>query len=85
MTDLGTFGLDPVGEAINNHGVIVGQSSTGAWIWSNGTFQNLNDLIPSGSGFTLTDATAINDNGQIVATGTSNSTGQTHAFLLTPS
>ena len=85
MTDLGTFGLDPVGEAINNHGVIVGQSSTGAWIWSNGTFQNLNNLIPTGSGFTLTDATAINDNGQIVATGTSNSTGQTHAFLLTPS
>jgi probable HAF family extracellular repeat protein len=85
MTDLGTFGLDPVGEAINNHGVIVGQSSNGAWIWSNGTFQNLNNLIPSGSGFTLTDATAINDNGQIVANGTNNSTGQTHAFLLTPS
>src|SRR5262252_1589692 len=67
ITDLGTFGLDPVGEAINNHGVIVGQSSTGAWIWSNGTFQSLNNLIPPGSGFTLTDATAINDNGQIVA------------------
>jgi probable HAF family extracellular repeat protein len=85
MTDLGTFGLDPVGEAINDHGVIVGQSSNGAWIWSNGTFQNLNNLIPPGSGFTLTDATAINDNGQIVANGTNNSNGQTHAFLLTPS
>jgi probable HAF family extracellular repeat protein len=83
MTDLGTFGLDPVGEAINNHGVIVGQSGNGAWIWSNGVFQNLNNLIPPGSGFTLTDATAINDNGQIVANGR-NSTGQTHAFLLTP-
>ena len=84
MTDLGTFGLDPVGEAINNHGVIVGQSGNGAWIWSNGVFQNLNNLIPPGSGFTLTDATAINDNGQIVANG-SNSSGQTRAFLLTPS
>ena len=84
MTDLGTFGLDPVGEAINNHGVIVGQSGNGAWIWSNGTFQNLNNLIPPGSGFTLNDATAINDNGQIVVNGT-NATGQTHAFLLTPS
>jgi probable HAF family extracellular repeat protein len=83
MTDLGTFGLDPVGEAINDHGVIVGQSGTGAWIWSNGVFQNLNNLIPPGSGFTLTDATAINDNGQIVANGR-NSTGQEHAFLLTP-
>jgi probable HAF family extracellular repeat protein len=84
MTDLGTFGLDPVGEAINDRGVIVGQSGTGAWIWSNGVFQNLNNLIPPGSGFTLDNATAINDNGQIVANGR-NSTGQTHAFLLTPS
>ena len=83
MTDLGTFGLDPVGEAINNHEVIVGQSGNGAWIWSNGTFRNLNNLIPPGSGFTLNAATAINDNGQIVANG-SNATGQTHAFLLTP-
>ena len=53
ITDLGTFGLDPVGEAINNHGVIVGQSSLGAWIWSEGLFQNLNNLIAPGSGFTL--------------------------------
>jgi probable HAF family extracellular repeat protein len=84
MTDLGTFGLDPVGEAINNHGVIVGQSGNGAFVWSNGTFQALNNLIPPGSGFTLDDATAINDNGQIVANGHTAS-GQEHAFLLTPS
>ena len=84
MTDLGTFGLDPVGEAINNHGVIVGQSGNGAWIWSGGTFQNLNTLIPPGSGFTLDNATAINDNGQIVANGY-NAQGQEHAFLLTHS
>jgi probable HAF family extracellular repeat protein len=83
INDLGPFGLDPVGEAINNHGVIVGQSGNGAWIWSGGTFQNLNNLIPAGSGFILDDATAINDNGQIVANG-HNSTGQEHAFLLTP-
>ena len=62
ITDLGTFGLDPVGEAINNHGVIVGQSSLGAWIWRGGVVQNLNNLIPPGSGFTLDNATAINDN-----------------------
>jgi hypothetical protein len=60
--------------------VIVGQSGSGAWVWSGGTFQNLNSLIPSGSGFTLDNATAINDNGQIVATGY-NSVGQEHAFL----
>lgn len=84
MTDLGTFGLDPVGQAINDNGQIVGESSTGAWVWSNGVFQNLNNLIPANSGFTLTNATAINDNGQIVADGTNNTTGQQHAFLLTP-
>ncbi len=84
MTDLGTFGLDPVGEAVNNHGVIVGQSGVGAWVWSGGTFQNLNSLIPPGSGFTLDNATAINDNGQIVANGY-NAQGQEHAFLLTHS
>jgi hypothetical protein len=38
MTDLATFGLDPVAEAISNHGVIAGQSGAGAWVWS-GTFQ----------------------------------------------
>jgi probable HAF family extracellular repeat protein len=83
MTDLGTFGLDPVGEAINNNGVIVGQSGNGAFVFNGGAFQSLNNLIPPGSGFTLNDATAINDNGQIVANGY-NTTGQTHAFLLTP-
>ena len=83
MTDLGTFGLDPVANAINNHGVIVGQSGNGAWVWSNGSFQNLNNLIPANSGFTLNNATAINDNGQIVANG-SNAQGQQHAFLLSP-
>ena len=82
ITDLGTFGLDPVGGAINNHGLIVGQSSHGAWIWSGGVFQDLNNLIPPGSGFTLDNATAINDNGQIVASG-SNAQGQEHALLLT--
>ena len=39
---------------------------------------------PPGSGITLDNATAINDNGQIVVSG-SNAPGQEHAFLLTPS
>jgi hypothetical protein len=47
-------------------------------------FQNLNNLIPPGSGFTLDNAAAISGNGQIVASG-SNAPGQEHAFLLTPS
>lgn len=42
--------------------------------------QDLNTLIPAGSGYQIRNATAINDNGQIVANTTSN-----HALLLTPS
>ncbi len=38
---------------------------------------------PSSPPSTLDNATAINDNGQIVANGY-NATGQEHAFLLTP-
>ncbi len=52
---------------------------------SNGTafsVQNLNDLIPSGTGWDLTDAKAINAKGQIVGTGCYG--GQQLPFLLTP-
>jgi probable HAF family extracellular repeat protein len=44
---------------------------------------NLNTLIPPNSGYTLTDAIAINDNGQILCDATT-PTGSKHAVLLTP-
>jgi probable HAF family extracellular repeat protein len=64
--------------------VIVGVSRRGALIFSNGSFQELNALIPPGSGFVLTEATAINDVGQIVTNGYSTTNYQHHAFLLSP-
>jgi probable HAF family extracellular repeat protein len=76
ITDLGANFLP---KAINDNDVIVG----GEMIWSNGTAQNLNTLVPPGSGFTLYDATGINNAGQIVVTGY-NAQGYRHAFLLTP-
>ena len=76
MTDLG---LNFFPAAINDNGVIVG----GNEIYSNGSLQNLNNLIPAGSGYQIQNATAINDNGQIVAQAYT-STYQTHALLLTP-
>jgi probable HAF family extracellular repeat protein len=77
MTDLGsTFSPD----AVNDSGVIVG----GQFVYSNGTLQNLNNLIPAGSGYQIQNATGINDNGQIVANADATATGQTHALLLTP-
>ncbi|MGA6982269.1 MAG: hypothetical protein WCC95_20045 [Candidatus Sulfotelmatobacter sp.] len=54
-----------------------------AFVWSqcNG-MQDLNTLIPSGSGWVLNSVSGINNWGQIVGTGTVN--GQTRGFLLTP-
>ena len=45
--------------------------------------QDLNNLIAPTSGWTLEEANGINDLGQIVGGGY-NSSGQWHAFLLTP-
>ena len=42
---------------------------------------NLNTLIPSGTGFTLTDAVDINASGQILCDAT-NTSGNEHAVLL---
>ncbi len=77
MTDLGST-FSPA--AVNASGVIAG----GQFVYSNGTLQNLNNLIPAGSGYQIQNATGINDNGQIVANADDTATGQTHALLLTP-
>ena len=53
-----------------------------AFLWQGGVMVDLNDLTPTNSGWELTDATAINDAGQIVGAGTLD--GRPRAFLLTP-
>lgn len=60
MTDLG---LNFFPTAVNDNGAIVG----GNLIYSGGTLQDLNTLIPHRSPYQIQYATAINDNGQIVA------------------
>ncbi|WP_251956361.1 DUF3466 family protein [Nostoc commune] len=81
---------------INNLGQVVGFSGTNynffapdgnglrAFLYSDNTLYDLNDLIAPGSdaGFTLTAAYAINNNGQIAGRGAVN--GELRAFLLTP-
>lgn len=76
---------------INNSGQIVGSSYNGiyadwddlrAFLYEDGKMTDLNSLIPSDSGWTLREATAINDKGQIVGTGKIG--GQERAFLLDP-
>jgi probable HAF family extracellular repeat protein len=84
MKDLGFQG-SPKG--INAAGQIVGTMGGGggeAFLWQNGVLQDLNTLIPTGSGWVLQWATAINGSGQIVGWGTINN-GYVHGFLLTPS
>ena len=69
--------------AINNHGVVIGSSGYTAFVWTEAEgMQNLNDLIPQGSGWMLEYAFAINDNSQIAGFGILG--GQERGFLLTP-
>ncbi|WP_339382124.1 DUF3466 family protein [Aetokthonos hydrillicola] len=98
-TDLGSLG-GSTGNAlsINNLTQIVGFSNTQpnpttgqevphAFIWENGQMSDLNNLIVGGSGWELTQATGINDRGEIVGYGSyTNELGQkqTRAFLLQP-
>ena len=90
MTDLGKLnGRSTYATAINDGGQIVGYAlaqtagPSSAWIDAGGTMTALNSLISPKSGWELQQATAINDSGWIVGSGT-NSAGQSHAFLLTP-
>lgn len=92
MIDLGAYNIDTVAEALNISGTIVGQTygvgASGvpfyhAFIYTAGRFQDLNNLIAPGFGWVLTEATGINESGQIVCDGNNPTNGETHAFLLT--
>jgi PKD repeat protein len=93
--DLGTLngGLTSSAADINERNQVVGTSwlvtrltslydptQYRAVIWDNGQIVDLNTLILSDSGWLLTSATAINDNGDIVGSGLKD--GQVHGFLL---
>lgn len=89
MTDLGTFGgTSSSASAINSAGEIVGYAIdtngvSNAFLYQSGKMVNLNDLIPSGSGWTnLSSADAINDAGQIAGSGLM-ADGSYEAYLLT--
>ena len=85
----GLGGRDGQAVAINSGGWIVGWSytSSGAshgFIYANGAMTDLNSAGAAGAtGWTITDATGINDEGQIVGHAT-NTAGQTEVYILTP-
>lgn len=88
MRDLGTLGGDySVAYDIDSHGRVIGEAATAsgethAFLWDEGAMVDLNDWIPSDSGWTLHRAIAINDAGQVVAEGVVD--GEKRPCLLTP-
>lgn len=87
MIDLGASELDYSGSAaqdVNNLGQVVGWDTVGnerhAFLYQGGARLDLNRLIDPGSGWTVTDAAAINDLAQIA--GTACREGQCYAVRL---
>lgn len=82
-------GQDNTARAMNNCGFVVGGYGPDSeryrgFLWSAaGGFQDLNSLVAAGSGWTIQDALAINDRGEIVGKATHNR--EEGGFLLIPS
>ncbi|WP_131736266.1 hypothetical protein [Actinomadura roseirufa] len=70
--------------AINDKGTIVGSDRSGGFVYENGVATDLDTLIPPNSGYHITTATGINENGAIVGVATKGFGGRTFGVLLTP-
>lgn len=89
--DLGTLPGDLFSEAfaMNERGQVVGVSFGGtsgsrAFFWQDGIMTDMNDLVP-GNVDVLLSAQDINDEGQITGRFRDHVTGETLAFVATPS
>ncbi|WP_187363413.1 PEPxxWA-CTERM sorting domain-containing protein [Massilia frigida] len=90
MSDLGALsGMGSAARGMNNRGQVVGQSYQGwdvneAVLWEGGAVRNLDSLIDPASGWHLNDAGAINDLGQIAASGCHDGLGVCGMLRLDP-
>lgn len=89
MKDLGTLagGNNSSAYGVNSAGQVVGYSQifggdSRAFLWENGQLRDLNDLIAADTGWRLLEASAINEQGQIVGVGLVD--GVERAFRLDP-
>jgi probable HAF family extracellular repeat protein len=95
MRDLGLMSGEPHDAAntpfqINDRGEMVGASCDATlsvcrgYLWRNGVFADLNDLIPADSPLYIVLPFSINAAGQIAGLAVLKSTGEPRAFLATP-
>ncbi|MBI5705450.1 MAG: hypothetical protein HZC36_00490 [Armatimonadetes bacterium] len=92
MTDIGLQypGVPTYAEDINDSGQIVGWSWDGwsvggAFLFENGAMANIDELLDApSSGWHISEALAINNNGTIVGSGNNASLGLSGAVMLTP-
>lgn len=93
LRDIGLFPdsfatVPPCCNSINNHGELAGfafgANGPVAFVWKNGTYTDLNTLIPADAPWYLLNAASINDAGQIAGYGVRTDTGEVHAYLATP-
>jgi probable HAF family extracellular repeat protein len=94
MYSLGTIEgrSDSRGASVNSAGDVVGWADRAAvgsglpiaFLFRRGAMQNLNTLIPAGSGWHLLYAASINDAGQILCDGIRRGDGARRLCLLTP-
>lgn len=85
MEDLGTVAGQTSSTAfsVNEKSQVVGDANDNAWLWENGSIVDLNTLVLPGTDLHVAVGAAINDRGEIVATGLLPN-GDEHAIVLIP-
>jgi uncharacterized membrane protein len=79
------YGLNTSGVAVGQVGIRVGNPTFYyGWTWERGRISLLTDLIDPPGVWTIIDARAVNEAGQVAATGYAGNPAQSHALVLTP-